>query len=59
MPPQQGLWLDEEPAQVPATEESAQPGEQSPIGWSGNGSAHLAAELRHLVAEHWLLRPPF
>jgi hypothetical protein len=52
MPPQQGLGLDEEPPQPPTTEESAQSGEQRPVGRSQDGARHLAAEDGHLVAQH-------
>ena len=52
MPAEQGLGLDEEPPPAPAAKEPAQPGEQRPVAGSQRRAGHLAAEDRHLVAEH-------
>ena len=52
MPAQQGLGLDEEPPQASTAEEPTQSGEQRPVRWSQRRAGHLAAQHRHLVAEH-------
>jgi len=44
--------LGEESSQPSATEESAQTGEQRPVTGTKLRAGHLAAEHRHLVAEH-------
>ena len=52
VPAKQGVGPDEEAREVLAGKQSGQSGEQRPISRLERGSADLAFEHRHLVAEH-------
>ena len=52
MPSEQRLGLDEEPAAPLLRQQPTQPRQQCSIAWLQQRAGYLAAEHRHLVAQH-------